>query len=180
MVNKRSFYRNTKTCLIPRISHFEWIWFSMFPFSETFSHAADVTLLFNTKEIINNHYPACIHNANFSVTWWSKSFDFLSILKNVDGKVKMDGPCGLDSVVQGPKVEGHVWNWTIFESGRSWYPNRPPQHFLTMYFLATQLLVQLPVVWPSKLTQDESHLLERSSTIIFFSCTLDQILQNRQ
>ena len=71
MVKKRSFYRNTKTCLIPRISHFEWIWFSMFPFSETFSHAADVTLLFNTKEIINSHYPACIHNANFSVTWWS-------------------------------------------------------------------------------------------------------------
>ena len=73
---------------------------------------------------------------------------FLSILRNVDGKVKMNGPCGLNCTVQGPKVEGHVWNWTICESKRSWYPNRLPQHFLTVYFLATELLVQLPVVRP--------------------------------
>lgn len=98
---------------------------------------------------------------------------FLSILRNVDGKVKMDGPCGLNYSVQGPKngrscmtakkVEGHVWNWTSCESKQSWYPNRPPQHFLTVYFLATELSVQLPVVRPRT-----NHMGSKDRPLSFF------------
>ena len=50
--------------------------FRCFPFQKkTFSHAADVTLLFNTKEIINSHYPACIHNVIPEITCFSIRFN---------------------------------------------------------------------------------------------------------